>query len=188
MLKVIAGAAAFILAASALVAPAAPVPRQSPEFSIVQPGGQTLLLSSFRGKVVVMEFLFVKSEHCLRVVRTLNKLQGELGSRGFQPVGVVFDPPNASVDGRQLAAAMSDYFKLTFPVGYTSKENVDRFLERTQNEVLAIPQVIVIDRAGTIRAASGGRSGDLTLEDESSLRNLIAKLLDEARPPDAAVK
>jgi hypothetical protein len=74
---------------------------------------------------------------------------------------------------------MQDYFKLTFPVGYSSKEDVDRYLGRTRQEILSIPQVIVIDRSGTIRAASGGRGGDLTLEDESSLRNLIGKLLDE---------
>ena len=179
MLKLIAGIAALLVAATSLVVPAAPVPRASPEFAIVSPGGQSVQLSAFKGKVVVMEFLFVKSEHCLRVLRTLGKLQGELGSRGFQPVGVVFDPPNTSVDGRRLAATMQDYFKLTFPVGYSSKEDVDRYLGRTRQEILSIPQVIVIDRSGTIRAASGGRGGDLTLEDESSLRNLIGKLLDE---------
>jgi len=181
MQKVIAGVASLLLAAASLVAPAAPVPRVSPEFAIVPPSGsgQTLLLSALKGKVVVMEFLFVKSEHCLRVLRTLSKLQDELGARGFQPVGIVFDPPNTSVDGRQLAATMRDYFKLTFPVGYTSKEAVDHYLGRTQQEILSIPQVIVIDRTGTIRAASGGRGGDLTLEDESSLRNLIDKLLNE---------
>jgi peroxiredoxin len=179
MQKVIAGVASLLLAAASLVVAAAPVPRRSPEFAIVSPGGQTLLLSALKGKVVVMEFLFVKSEHCLRVLRTLSKLQDELGPRGFQPVGIVFDPPNTPVDGRRLAAAMQDYFKLKFPVGYTSKEDVDRYLGRAQREVLSIPQVIVIDRTGTIRAASGGRGGDLTLEDESSLRGLIGKLLDE---------
>jgi cytochrome oxidase Cu insertion factor (SCO1/SenC/PrrC family) len=179
MLKLIAGIASLLVAATSLVVPAAPVPRTSPEFAIVSPSGQSVQLSAFKGKVVVMEFLFVKSEHCLRVLRTLGKLQGELGSRGFQPVGVVFDPPNTSVDGRRLAATMQDYFKLTFPVGYSSKEDVDRYLGRTRQEILSIPQVIVIDRSGTIRAASGGRAGDLTLEDESSLRNLIGKLLDE---------
>jgi peroxiredoxin len=179
MLKIIVGTAALLLAATSLVAPAEPVARLSPEFSIVAPGGQTLLLSTFKGKVVVMEFMFVKSEHCLRVLRTLGKLQEELGARGFQPVGIVFDPPNTTVDGRLLATVMQSYFKLTFPVGYSSKEAVDRYLGRTPQEILSIPQVIVIDRAGTIRATSGTRGGDPTLEDESSLRALLGKLLDE---------
>lgn len=186
MLKIVAAIAAVLLAASALVAPAAPLSRQSPEFAIVAPGGgQTVLLSSLKGKVVVLEFLFVQSEHCLRVIRTLSKLQGELGSRGFQPVGIVFDPPNVTPSGGRLAAAMAGYFKLTFPVGFASKENVDSYLDRARNEMLSIPQLVVIDRAGTIRAMTGGRGGDLSLEDESALRSLVAKLLDEGSSPGA---
>ena len=188
MLRIVAAVAAVLLAGFALVAPAAPLPRQSPEFSIVEPGGATILLSSLKGKVVVVEFLFVKSEHCLRVVRMLEKLHGELGSRGFQPVAVVFDPPNTSVEGRLLAAQMTEYFKLTFPVGYTSKENVDSYLARARNETLSIPQIVVIDRMGMIRATTGGRGADATLEDESTLRGLLAKLLDEGSSPGTAGK
>ena len=188
MQKFIVGVVVLVSAGFALVAPAAPLPRQSPEFSIVEPGGQTILLSSLKGKVVVVEFLFVKSDHCLRVIRMLEKLRGELGPRGFQPVGVVFDPPNTSVEGRLLAAQMTEYFKLTFPVGYTSKESVDAYLSRAPNETLRIPQVVVIDRTGTIRATTGASRADLTLEDEGAMRSLIAKLLDESSPPDAAGK
>jgi hypothetical protein len=38
---------------------------------------------------------------------------------------------------------------------------------------------VVIDRAGMIRATSGGAGGDPKLEDEGSLRNLIDSLLKE---------
>jgi len=188
MQKVRSVVALLILAGSALATAAATVPRKSPEFSIVEPGGKHTLLSSLKGKVVVMEFLFIKSEHCLRVARTLNKLRGELGFRGFQPVGVVFDPPNAPRTGGQLISAVADYYKLTFPVGYTSKDDVDSYLNRAGNEVLNIPQVVVIDRNGTIRAVSGGRGGDPKLEDESSLRNLIVTLLEEGTPVDSGKK
>jgi peroxiredoxin len=146
---------------------------------ISEPSGKTILLSSLRGKVVVMEFLFIKSEHCLRVAETLNKLHGELGPRGFQPIGIIFDPPNAPNTGGPLIMAMATYFKLTFPIGYTSKESVDSYLGRTENEILNIPQVVVIDRTGMIRATSGGKGGDTRLEDENSLRNLIDGLLKE---------
>jgi hypothetical protein len=45
--------------------------------------------------------------------------------------------------------------------------------------VLNIPQIVVIDRAGMIRAMSGAAGGDPRLEDESSLRSLIEGLLKE---------
>jgi hypothetical protein len=54
-------------------------------------------------------------------------------------------------------------------------------------DILNIPQVVVIDRAGIIRATSGGRGGDPTFEDENSLRNLILGLLKEI-PPDSKKK
>ena len=77
---------------------------------------------------------------------------------------------------------MVDYLKLTYPLGYASKDDVDNYLGRNGNEILNIPQVVVIDRAGMIRATSGGRGGDPALEDENSLRNLILGLLMETPP------
>ena len=129
-----------------------------------------------------MEFLFVKSQHCMRVAATLNKLNSELGPRGFQAVGIVFDPPNTAETSEQLLPVVVNSLKLTYPLGYASKNDVDNYLGRSGNEILNIPQVVVIDRVGMIRATSGGRGGNPALEDENSLRNLIDSLLKEERP------
>jgi hypothetical protein len=80
---------------------------------------------------------------------------------------------------------MVDYLKLAYPVGYTTSAKVDSYLGRTGNEILSIPQVVVIDRSGMIRATSGGRRGDPKLEDESYLRDLIDGLLKESPTPPA---
>jgi len=167
------------LIASAFALPTVTVLRKSPEFTIAEGAGKTLQLSSFKGKVVVMEFLFVKSQHCMRVAMTLNKLNRDLGAKGFQVVGIVFDPPNTPQTGEQMLPVVVDSLKLTYPLGYASKGAVDSYLGRSGNEILNIPQVVVIDRAGMIRATSGGRGGDPALEDENSLRNLIEGLLNE---------
>lgn len=161
-----------------------PLSRKSPEFTISEPLGKQMSLSSLQGKVVVIEFLFMNSEHCLRVARTLNALQGELGQRGLQSVGVVFGP-NAN---EQHVVYIVDYLKLAYPVGFTTSAKVDSFLGRTGTEILSIPQVVVIDRAGTIRASSGRRPGDPKLEDQSYLRDLIDGLLKEDFPPATAKK
>jgi peroxiredoxin len=166
------------LVTSGFALPTVTVLRKSPEFTIADSSGRSTQLSSFKGKVVVMEFLFIKSQHCMRVAAILNKLNNELGPSGFQAVGIVFDPPNAEGTGSLLPAVV-DYLKLTYPLGYASKDDVDNYLGRNGNEILNIPQVVVIDRAGMIRATSGGRGGDPALEDENSLRNLINGLLNE---------
>lgn len=170
---------AMALATSVFALPTVTVLRKSPEFTIADSSGKTTHLSSFKGKVVVLEFLFVKSQHCMRVAAVLNKLNNELGPRGFQALGIVFDPPNTGENGEQLLPVVVDSLKLTYPLGYASKTDVDNYLGRSGNEILNIPQVVVIDKAGMIRATSGGRGGDPTLEDENSLRTLINGLLNE---------
>ncbi len=177
----------LVLAAGALAAPPVLVPRKSPDFTIYEPSGKTTLLSSFKGKVVVIEFLFIRSAHCLRVAQTINKLQKELGSRGFQPVAIAFPAPGSDANGG-LVNSIVDYFKLTYPVGYTDKEKVDSYLGRAKNDILNIPQLVVIDRTGVIRAQSGGRPGDPKLENEDSLRTLLDSLLNENPPPASPPK
>jgi len=181
--------AALILTISALALalPTASVPRKSPEFTISVPPGKTTLLSSYKGKVVVVEFFFIASEHCMHVAQVLNKLNQDMGSRGFQPIGIVFDPPKVPTSGEKVIPSLVDYFKLTYPVGFASKADVDTYLSRTGNEVLAIPQMVVIDRGGMIRAATGDHT-DQKLEDEDSLRVLIAGLLKEGTPSRPAKK
>jgi len=154
-------------------------PRKSPEFMISEPSGKSILLSSLKGKVVVMEFFFLQSNHCIHVAKMLNKLNIEMGARGVQVLGVVFDPPNMPNTGGRIVGPAVDFFKLTYPVGYSSKAEVDKYLERKQQQTLNIPQIIVIDRAGMIRAASGAAGGDPRLEDENSLRTLVEGLLRE---------
>jgi len=168
----------FILAVSTPALPTAPVLRKSPEFTISVPLGQTTLLSSYKGKVVVVEFLFVASEHCMHVAQVLNKLDRDLGPRGFQPIGIAFDPPRVKTSGEKVIPSLVDYFKLTYPVGFASKAEVDTYLGRSGNELLAIPQMVVIDRAGVTRAVTGDRPNP-NLEDENSLRTLIEGLLKE---------
>lgn len=171
----------FILAACSLAVAAAPVPRNAPELAFYDRSGKAISLSDFKGKVVALEFLFVRSVHCARVAQTLNKLNNDLSSRGFQSIGVAFSAPQSEAD----AATVGNFIQslsLAYPVGYTDKENVDRFLDRGKYDVLSIPQVVIIDRAGVIRAQSGARPGDSKLEDENSLRALLDVLLKETPP------
>jgi len=157
------------------------VPRKSPDFTIVEPSGKETTLSSFNGKVVVIEFLFLKSLHCIRAAQTLNRLHRDLGNQGFQAVGIVFGP---DADVQRVNYLVED-FKLTFPIGYATFDKVDSYLARGSNEILNIPQIVVIDRAGVIRAQSGKKGGSPTLENESSLRSLIDSLLKEEAPKNA---
>jgi len=177
----------FLTLASTAVVPSTVVPRKSPDFTINEASGKQLLLSSFKGKVVMIEFLFLKSVKCLDLAKIMNNLYAELGPRGFQPIAIAFPAPQSDANG-PLVSYMVDYFKLTYPVGYTNKDNVDAYLGRAPKELLRIPQVVLIDRAGMIRAESGGHDGNLKLEEEDYLRTTIDSLLKENPPPQAPTK
>ncbi len=174
---------AILLALGFPAVAAPPVLRDSPEFTIVDPSGNTTPLSSFKGQVVVIEFLLIQCPSCLRVAQMINKLHGEMAGRGFRSIGIAFD------DGISEPAMRSfvQLLKINYPVGYTTSDQVDRYLGRAPIVRIQVPQVVVIDRAGAIRAQSRP-SGEANLTDESYLRNLIRELLDEGVPPAKSEK
>ena len=171
----------LLLSASAPLIATAPVPRKSPELKFLDPSGQQKLLSNFSGKVVMVEFLLVKCPHCLRVAQTINKLNAELGPRGFQPIGIAFDN---GING-PLVKNFTEHFKVGYPIGYTSSDQVDGYLGRAGTERFGVPQIVVIDRKGIIRAQSRP-TRETNLENEEYLRNLIESLLKERAPVTGA--
>src|SRR5215470_17391747 len=133
---------ALIVAAIALgVQAQAAVPRKAPELTITRPVGDPILLSSFKGKVVVVEFLFVASPHCLQLLQTLNTLKTDLGARGYESVAIAFGQGADQGSVNHIARRVG----LTYPIGYATADQVDAFLSRQGSEKLKIPQMIVID-------------------------------------------
>jgi thiol-disulfide isomerase/thioredoxin len=129
-------------------------------------------LSSLKGQVVVVEFLLTNCPHCQRVAQMISRLHRELGPRGLRPIGIAFDvnitEPMVTDFARRLGAA--------YPIGYCPAAAVDSFLGRGVTERFMVPQIVVIDRMGVIRAQSRPQ-GEKDLEDESYLRTLLDDLL-----------
>ena len=169
--------AIFLALGAGSAAAAPPVPRASPELTIVEASGKETPLSSFKGKVVVLEFLLVGCPHCLRVAQTINKLHAEMAQRGFETVGVAFDNGIGSPALQNLVRLL----KLDYPVGRTTSDKVDSYLGRSVMERMQVPQLVIVDRTGVIRAQSRA-IGEANLTDEGYLRGLVDALLDEEVP------
>ena len=168
---------AVLLALGSPAMTAAPVAREAPALTVTDGMGQQQDLSQFRGDVVVIEFLLIRCNGCLRMAQMINKLHAEMAGRGFQPIGVAFDDDVSAPVVRDLA----NLLKLDYPVGYTTSDQVDRYLGRAATIRFQVPQVVVIDRAGMIRAQSRP-SGEADLTNENYLRNLVRELLVESIP------
>ena len=147
-----------------------PVPRPSKEFTFVEPSGKQTLLTSYKGKVVIIQFLFTWCQHCQAFSRVLTGLQKELAPQGVQMLGVAFDDNVTPA----VASAYVQKYGVGFPVAYASRDTVLSYLGISVMERLAVPQVIIIDKKGTIRAQSQPL-GSPELQNDANLRKMLSE-------------
>jgi len=162
----------LLLSASAAFA-TDPLPRKSPEFTITEAPGKEALLSSYRGKVIVLGFIFTTCPHCQVFSAAVERIYKDLGPRGFQPIDVAWNQ-----NAQTLAPGFARQLNLTFPVGYSEYDPVMSYMGFSVMDRPVVPLVVVIDRKGMIRAQSPPQ-GDPNLQDEGKLRALIESLLKE---------
>jgi len=171
-MRVLAATAFVALTVSAYATP--PVPRKSPEFTVTDPSGKQVLLSSLRGKIVVMPFMFTTCPHCQREAQMLTTLQKEFAGRGVVMLGTVFNDANGA-----MAAQFVKEFNIGFPVGYATRDQVVSYLGLSVVAVSVEKQVAIIDKKGNIVAQSAA-TGTPELQDEAYLRNFLDKLVKES--------
>jgi peroxiredoxin len=150
------------------------VPRQSPEFVINYPGGKQALLSNYKGKVVVLAFIFTTCPHCQATCQMLSKLNTELGPKGFQPLAVAVNPM-----AQMLVADFTRDYHVSFPVGASERDPALNYLQINGAERWVVPQLVVIDRKGVIRKQTSPL-GDEKMQEENNLRQQIESLLQES--------
>ena len=169
-MRILASAAALIaLSVTSFAMP--PVPRKSPDFVITDPTGKPVPISSFKGKIVVMPLMFTTCPHCQREAQMLTKLQKEFANRGVVMQGTVFNNANAA-----MAAQFVKEFNIGFPVGFNTRDQVMGYLGLSVMDRWVVPQVVIIDKDGTIVAQSAAE-GTPELQDEAYIRNFLEKLL-----------
>jgi peroxiredoxin len=173
MLLIRAAAAAMALGIAAQAEIPA-TPRPAPEFTIRYADGNQLPLSSLKGKVVALTFVYTTCVHCQHASQVFAKLYNEYGARGFQPVGVAFnDMANLFVD---------DFVKnnnVSYRVGFSPVDPVLEFLGISRMERYVVPQIVWIDRKGMIRSQTAPLEGDEKMRTEPYWREMIETLLKE---------
>lgn len=159
---------------SALAFAASPVPRPALQLEIVDSGGKHPL-SSYKGKVVVVQFLLTTCQHCQAYSQVLNRFQATYGPRGFQALGAAVNEATPEM-ARDYAARYAQ----GFPVGPLTREPMLAFMAISVMERPGFPQIAVIDRKGQIREQTSCDNTHLqALQDEAHLRALVERLLAE---------
>ncbi len=159
---------------------AAEVPRRSPEFAISLNDGKQVLLSDQRGKVVALLFILTHCPHCQETVKLLTRLQEEYGPRGFQALATAIE---------DLAhMTVPDFirrFQPNFPVGFNTRNQTISYLQHPPAFRMLMPQLVLVDRQGTIRAQHTGDDPFFGVDEEKNLRERVEALLKQPARKDA---
>lgn len=151
----------------------AQIPREAPELTISLSNGKQMRLSQYKGKVIALEFLLTTCPGCKRASSAMQKLYEELGSKGFQPLGAAINEeatPQLPAYAREL--------RLTYPIGAVDRSSAINFLQHPIMLRMMMPQLVIIDKKGAIRAQYPGTDSFFRNEEEN-MRKVLMPLLSE---------
>lgn len=131
--------------AAQTVAPASAAPRTAPSFSRLDLRHQKISLSTYRGKVVLLNFWATWCAPCLMEMPAFAQWQKQYGTEKFQVIGISMD------DAAPEVVATVSKLKLDYPVLMG-----DEHLGTAYGGVLGLPVTFLIDRDGKIQAKYQG--------------------------------
>jgi cytochrome c biogenesis protein CcmG, thiol:disulfide interchange protein DsbE len=117
----------------------------APELSLIDLSGQRLELSSYRGKVVILDFWATWCSPCRTEIPFLVALQNKYRSQGLQVIGVSLD------DDPEPVRAFYQQFKIDYPVAIGDANLAERY-----GGILGLPVNFVLSRDGRIYAKHPG--------------------------------
>jgi peroxiredoxin len=112
---------------------------KAPEFSLKDLSGRSVVFSSFRGKVVLLNFWATWCPPCLAEMPSFRKIYGEMKSRGLEVIAVSTD---RSVND---ARGFADKKGLDFTILMDEGRLVTKLYK-----VFSLPTTFLIDRNGVI--------------------------------------
>ena len=135
---------------------AAPADRAlAPDFSLLDLTGRRLGLSTYRGKVVLLDFWATWCDPCREEIPHFVELQNKYRDRGFQILGVSMD------DGPEPARDFYLRFKMNYPVVMGNAKIGERY-----GGVLGLPIAFLIGRDGRIYGKHIGATDITVFEEE----------------------
>jgi thiol-disulfide isomerase/thioredoxin len=115
------------------------------DFDVPTLDGGTIKLSSYRGKVVVVDFWATWCPPCRQEIPQLARIARENGGRGVEVIGLHIDDRGRSTP-EAIRKFVSDY-GVNYTVGMASNDMFKAYLGTVED---TIPQTLVFDRDGRL--------------------------------------
>ena len=145
-------------------APPAEELEPAPDFTLNDLEGQPVTLSSYAGKVVILDFWATWCAPCRYEVPHLVELQERFGARGLQVLGVTLDRVQTAGD----VDPFSRRYSMNYPILWAETSVLEMY------DVLSIPVTLLITRDGKIYRRFTGFGGNTADKMTSSLQQLLS--------------
>ena len=134
----------------------------APDFSLTDLSGQSIKLSEYRGKVLLLDFWATWCEPCKTEIPHFIDMQNRYATQGLQVIGISMDDEEKPVHDFQ------QQFKMNYPVAIGNAK-----LAESYGGILGLPITFVIDRQGRIYKRHIGQTEPSVFEGE--IRKLLAE-------------
>ena len=121
-------------------------PRLAAQIPIPLPDGKKITLQQYRGKVVLLAIFSTTCSDCIDNMEMLNRVQKDLGPKGFQAIGGAGDD-----DAQYIVSGFVQRYKIGFPVGYLTKDQMIALADIAPNRRPVAPIFLFIDKRGIVR-------------------------------------
>ena len=151
---------AFALTVMLVLPLASEVREKAPDFTLESINGDTIKLSDYRGKVVILDFWATWCRPCVMEIPHYKELYEAYKDSGLAIIGIALDKP-------QKVVSFVDRFEVNYPIAVG-----DRSLAAEYGGIRAIPTTFVLDQDGRIyKKYVGYRSKEIFLQDFRDLKN-----------------
>ena len=136
--------------------------KAAPDFHLKDAWGQDVQISSFKGKVVLLNFWATWCEGCREEIPTFIELQERYRNRGFAAIGISMD-----AEGWTKVKPYLERSRINYPVVVGNDEVAKPY------GLASMPVTYLIDRSGKVAATYVG------LVDKNSCESAILRLLEK---------